>query len=71
MSHCESAAAAQHDEIGIGVGLHPGYNNAQRLYSKLGYVLDGHGVHYKNQPVTMGQAYPFDDELVVYFTKML
>ena len=43
---CEERAVESVSMIGIGVGLHPGYNNAQRLYSKLGYILDGHGVHY-------------------------
>lgn len=31
---------------GIGVGLHPGYNAAQRLYVRRGYVPDGRGVTY-------------------------
>ncbi len=68
---CEALAAARGSTIGIGVGLHPGYNAAQRLYSKLGYLLDGHGVHYRNAPVQEGQDYPFDDDLVLYFTKPL
>ena len=68
---CENLASKRCDTIGIGVGLHPGYNNAQRLYSKLGYVLDGNGVHYENIPVEMGQTYKFDDSLVILFTKRL
>ena len=68
---CEVMAAERHEEIGIGVGLHPGYNNAQRLYSKLGYTLDGRGVHYNDKPITKGGSYPFDDELVICFTKRL
>ncbi|MEM7125545.1 MAG: GNAT family N-acetyltransferase [Chloroflexota bacterium] len=31
--------------IGIGVGMTPGYEIAQRLYPKLGYVEDGSGFH--------------------------
>ena len=68
---CEERAAVEHTIIGIGVGLHPGYNNAQRLYSKLGYLLDGHGVHYNDKPVVMGESYRFDDDLIIYFTKTL
>jgi len=68
---CERLAAERYDEIGIGVGLHPGYNNAQRLYSKLGYILDGCGVHYRDEPVGQGQTYRFDDDLVICFTKYI
>lgn len=68
---CETLAAERHDEIGIGVGLHPGYNNAQRLYSKLGYILDGRGVHYNDKPIIKGGSYPFDDELVICFKRRL
>ncbi len=68
---CEERAAESAPMIGIGVGLHPGYNNAQHLYGKLGYRLDGHGVHYENVPVIERESYRFDDELVIYFTKAL
>jgi GNAT superfamily N-acetyltransferase len=68
---CEALAADRSDTIGIGVGLHPGYNNAQRLYSKLGYILDGRGVHCGNEPVIMGETYRFDDKLVICFTKQI
>jgi GNAT superfamily N-acetyltransferase len=71
IAHCEALASQRTDTIGIGVGLHPGYNNAQRLYTKLGYILDGHGVHYNNFPVKMGASYRFGDDLIIYFTKML
>ncbi len=66
---CEKSAGTP--QIGIGVGLYPGYNNAQRLYSKLGYVLDGNGVHYDNKPVQYGEQPPFDDSLVISFIKDL
>ncbi len=71
IQHCEATAATRSDRIGIGVGLHPGYNAAQRLYSKLGYHLDGHGVDYDGVPVKMGQAYPFDDSLLIHLYKEL
>ena len=71
IQRCEKTAATRCRQIGIGVGLHPGYNAAQRLYTKLGYILDGHGVHYDGVPVEIGQSYRFDDELIIYFTKSL
>lgn len=71
IQRCETTAATRCNGIGIGVGLHPGYNAAQRLYSKLGYILDGHGVHYDGVPVEERQTYLFDDDLIIYFTKVL
>lgn len=55
--------------IGIGVGMEPGYGQAQRLYIKMGYVPDGRGLTYKCHPVVYGKRYPADDDLVLYFTK--
>jgi GNAT superfamily N-acetyltransferase len=56
---------------GIGVGLHPGYNAAQRMYVLRGYIPDGKGVTYANRYVREGERVPFDDNLVLYFTKSL
>jgi GNAT superfamily N-acetyltransferase len=58
-------------EIGIGVGLYADYGAAERLYAKLGYVPDGHGVTYNYQPTTAGVSYPLDDELVLWLKKKL
>lgn len=58
-----------HRTIGIGVGMEPGYGQAQRLYVKMGYVPDGRGLTYHRQPVVFGKKYPADDDLVLYFTK--
>jgi len=44
----EREIALRSSVAGIGVGLHPGYNQAQRLYAKRGYVPDGRGVTYRN-----------------------
>lgn len=71
ISRCELLAGEESTAIGIGVGLHPGYNHAQRLYPRLGYLIDGRGVHYDNVPVEEGKTYPFDDALTIYFTKIL
>ena len=56
-------------QAGIGFGLYADYGSAQRLYIKRGYVPDGHGVFYKNRPVTPGASHPVDDALVLYLVK--
>ena len=56
---------------GIGVGLHPGYNQAQRLYVKRGYIPDGRGVTYRDRYVEEGTQVVLDDDLVLHFTKSL
>ncbi len=55
----------------IGVGLHPGYGNAQRLYVKRGYIPDGSGVWYQDRPLPAGAPCANDDELVLYLSKTL
>jgi len=57
--------------IGIGVGLYKDYGPAQKLYYQLGYAPDGHGITYKCQPVTAGQSYPVDDDLILWLVKTL
>lgn|SRR3990167_3827140 len=57
--------------VGIGVGMTRDYGNAQRLYVKHGYIPDGNGLHYKNQPLRYGDKVSVDDDLVLYFTKWL
>lgn len=54
---------------GIGFGLHPGYNAAQRLYVKRGYIPDGCGVTYCNEFVQEGAPIILDDNLVLHLTK--
>ncbi len=71
ITRCESAALERSSIVGIGVGLHPGYNNAQKLYSRLGYKLDGHGVYYDGTPVIEGESYPFDDSLILHLTQTI
>lgn len=57
--------------VGIGVGMTADYGSAQRLYVRLGYIPDGHGLHYKNKPLHYGDKTDVDDDLVLYFTKSL
>jgi GNAT superfamily N-acetyltransferase len=67
----ERIAADRASTIGIGVGLHPGYNAAQRMYVLRGYVPDAQGVAYDGRYVAEGEQVVFDDHLVLYFTKAL
>lgn len=65
----EAQAAQISDVVTLGVGLYPGYGEAQRMYPQRGYVPDGSGIwsHY-------AVAEPYedvcnDDGLVLYFSK--
>ena len=60
-----------HQVTGLGVGLYADYGPAQRLYTRLGYVPDGHGVTYRHSPVMPGAAAPIDDDLLLWLTKRL
>jgi ribosomal protein S18 acetylase RimI-like enzyme len=55
--------------IGLGVGLTSDYGNAQRLYVHLGYMPDGHGLHYKNMAAKFGEKVKVDDDLVIFLIK--
>lgn len=57
--------------VGIGVGLHPGYNAAQKMYPLRGYVPDAKGVTYDDVYITEGQTIIADDNLVLHMTKQL
>jgi len=71
LDEAERLASARSTEVGIGVGLHPGYNAAQRLYVKRGYVPDGRGVTYRNGFIREGATIVADDELVLHLRKEL
>lgn len=60
-----------YSSVGLGVGLYKDYGRAQRLYTQLGYVPDGEGVTYKYQPVIPWDAYPVDDDFVIWLKKDL
>ena len=59
------------DKVTLGVGLHSGYGPAQRLYIKRGYIPDGSGVWYRNQPLEMNAVCEDIGELVLYLSKNL
>jgi GNAT superfamily N-acetyltransferase len=67
----EHNAGTRAAQVAIGVGLHPGYNAAQRLYVLRGYVPDGFGVTYDDRFVEEGEVARFDDLLVLHLIKTL
>lgn len=67
----EQVAAQQTKTITIGVGLHSGYGPAQRLYVKHGFIPDGSGVWFNDQPLTMNAVCQNNDDLVLYLTKQI
>ncbi len=71
LDRIEAQAATMSDEIALGVGMHPGYGSAQRLYVKRGYVPDGSGVWYRDVLLPMNGACCNDDDLVLYLSKKL
>jgi len=71
LDRVEASARARARQIAIGVGLHPGYNAAQRLYALRGYIPDGLGVTYEDRYVEEGEAVRFDDLLVLHLIKSL
>lgn len=67
----EEARAAGKDTVGISVGLYNSYGPAQRLYIHMGYVPDGAGVMYDDEPVQPGGVKPLDDFLTLKMVKKL
>ncbi len=72
IKHCEELAARKNcKSMGISFGLHPGFGAAQRLYVKLGYIPDGHGVTYDRKIVIEGEFKAVDDQLCLMMVKNL
>jgi GNAT superfamily N-acetyltransferase len=71
LDRAEAEVARRSGVVGIGVGLHPGYNAAQRLYGKRGYIPDARGITYRECFVEEGACVVLDDDLVMHFTKQL
>jgi ribosomal protein S18 acetylase RimI-like enzyme len=69
MDEAEKRIFERSSIAGIGVGLYADYGPAQRVYISRGYVPDGSGLHYKNQPVNPGHDVRVDDDLLLYFIK--
>ncbi|SFL74895.1 Ribosomal protein S18 acetylase RimI [Paenibacillus sp. 1_12] len=71
MEAVENIALNKYAIVGIGVGMYQSYGSAQRLYARRGYMPDGRGLMYKQQPVIPGTQVCADDDLNLYFTKAL
>ena len=69
MEEAENRVKLIFDKVTLGVGLHSGYGPAQRLYIKRGYIPDGTGVWYRNQPLEMNATIQNNDDLVLYLSK--
>jgi GNAT superfamily N-acetyltransferase len=71
LEHAEQSAAARSNRVALGVGLHPGYNAAQRLYALRGYAPDALGVTYRDRYIEEGEIVCADNDLVLHFIKEL
>ena len=71
MDQAEQLIAGRSRMAGIGVGLHPGYGPAQRMYVLRGYVPDALPLTYHDQPVSEYQPVVLDDDLVMHLVKRL
>ncbi len=69
LDKAEQVARHYSDVVSLGVGLHKGYGPAQRLYVGRGYMPDGSGVWFQNQPLTPYASCENNDDLVLYFSK--
>jgi GNAT superfamily N-acetyltransferase len=71
MDAVEALAARTSGSVVLGVGLHPGYGAAQRMYAKRGYVPDGTGLWWNGRQVSPGESVRVDDDLVLVLRKEL
>jgi GNAT superfamily N-acetyltransferase len=71
MDAAEALVAERSAVVGIGVGLYADYGTAQRMYVRRGYLPDGRGLMYENQPVPPGETLRLDDAATLMFTKSL
>lgn len=71
MDLAESEIARVSRVAGIGVGMDADYGAAQKLYVLRGYIPDGLGLHWKDHHVRFRETITVDDDLALYFTKVL
>ncbi|MCR8656422.1 GNAT family N-acetyltransferase [Paenibacillus endoradicis] len=71
LDELERIASLTRINVGLGVGLYRDYGNAQRMYGKRGYIMDGYGLTYNNEYIPPGKTVQVDDELLVYMVKSL
>lgn len=72
MDTAEQIAARYADTVCLGVGLCREYGSAQRMYIKRGYIPDGSGVWYRNEPCVQYETVcTIDDDLCLFLSKKL
>jgi GNAT superfamily N-acetyltransferase len=71
MDAAEALVAERSPVVAIAVGLYADYGSAQRMYVRRGYIPDGKGIMYDNQPVPPGEMLRNDDDATLQFTKTL
>jgi GNAT superfamily N-acetyltransferase len=71
MDQAECRVAERSDVVAIGVGMYPDYGPAQCMYVHRGYIPDGRGLIYGDDPVSPGQIVTVDDDLILHLTKRL
>jgi len=71
MDQAERMISERSEVVGLGVGLHPGYGPAQRMYVLRGYVPDARAMYYNDRQVQEGEQICADDDLVIHLTKQL
>lgn len=71
MNVAEDIALKYSNIVYLGVGLHIGYGNAQRMYIRRGYIPDGSGVWYRDAVCKPYTVCKNDDDLVLYLYKNL
>lgn len=71
LDRAEARIAQDTELAGISVGLHPGYNAAQRLYGKRGYIPDGRGITYKDRYLREGDQTILDDDLQLHLVRRI
>lgn len=69
MDAVETHAFTVYNRVGLGVGLVASYGSAQRLYAKRGFIPDGRGLMYPQQPVEQGTRVRADHDLNLYLVK--
>lgn len=72
IDYCEELARKEKaSHLGVGVGVHTDFGNAQRLYVKKGFEPDGQGAVYDRKTVTPMEVWPVDDDLCLMLIKKL
>lgn len=71
MDVAESEAGRYCDRVYLDVCLNSDYGAAQVLYAKRGYIPDGKGVYYKEEPCLVNADCRNDDELTLCLIKKL